>query len=35
MKETQSFMSFFVCFLNVSVISGNGDDHFNVFPRSP
>ena len=35
MYERQSFMSFLVCFLNVSSIFGNGGSHFNVFPRSP
>jgi hypothetical protein len=34
-KDTQSFISFFVCVLNVSFMSGNGGNHFKVFPRSP
>ena len=35
MYETQSFISFFVYLLKVSVISGNGGDHCKVLPRSP
>jgi len=35
MRATASLIAFLVCVLNTSVISGNGDLHFKVFPRSP